>query len=192
MLLGISTIYQKVPYGSIRLGEESEDRQVSLLVLTLAQDPRLRGKVLRKGHRPPGTEWVAKIKTVRRRLEVRCAHLLDEKHCLVRLIHRSAKEFLETTPDGLRILGHDESTPEDCIADLVSAEIALTRLDLTTMLAMPLWKRPSLATVVRRLCRLCRQDHLPAARALELMSHVEDIATQYHGACSARQGSGGR
>ncbi|KAK5651870.1 hypothetical protein OQA88_11639 [Cercophora sp. LCS_1] len=164
--------------GSLSLwGTQSEECQVSLFVLALAQDPRLRGKVLHKDYCPSRTEWLDTIKLARKRLEARCAYLLEEKRCVVRLVHRSATEFLEATPDGQRILSHDDSTSEDCLADLMCAEIAVARLTLIHQVLTPLWQPPTLDNIVRRLCQLCHQGHLPAARALQLMDHVEDICS---------------
>ncbi|KAK4152968.1 hypothetical protein C8A00DRAFT_34300 [Chaetomidium leptoderma] len=147
--------------------------------LMLTRDNLFRHKILEEGYRPSRDEWISRVKATTKQLVRRCAGLLEitgttEVTPSARLIHRSAKEFLENTPHGQQILQYDTSTMEDRIFNVISAEIALTRLNVLQQVGedvLPLTAHESsLSDMVERLLILFYRG-CPRANLVEVAKY---------------------
>ncbi|KAK5651466.1 hypothetical protein OQA88_12473 [Cercophora sp. LCS_1] len=91
--------------------------------ILLASDKELMEDILNDDGNSPALlrNVTSKLQTLRTRLEVRCAGLLEVGQLsnvwVVRFVHRSAAEFLLSTQGFERILKYDESTSEDRFSD---------------------------------------------------------------------------
>ena len=106
-------------------------RSLTILHVTMALDPLLADSIIKDNTSADPEEFFNRCKTMATRLETRCAGLLEvsSETAVVAFIHRSAKEFLENTPEGQSILQHvGKETSEERLFNLIKADIALTRI----------------------------------------------------------------
>ncbi|KAK4038639.1 hypothetical protein C8A01DRAFT_17314, partial [Parachaetomium inaequale] len=116
-------------YEDIGLGFDLPILTCTIDQLTLAREGCLRRKILEENYSPLVVEWIPYVRKTARQLEIRSAGLLEITTNMwgepsARLIHRSAKEFLENTPRGQQILQYDKSTAEDRMCNIILATIA--------------------------------------------------------------------
>ncbi|KAK4148859.1 hypothetical protein C8A00DRAFT_38551 [Chaetomidium leptoderma] len=146
--------------------------------LTLAREGCLRRKILEENYSPLVVEWIPYVRKTARQLEIRSAGLLEITRNMwgepsARLIHRSAKEFLENTPRGQQILQYDKSTAEDRMSNIILATIALQHPGVVQHGHHVAMQQTSLSEILEGIRRLSQQSRLSSAKVFEVMRHAK-------------------